>query len=55
LLAWFVPSILASIVTPRVVSTRPSRSAYTEVERQIVDALPEIRPAAEFYWKTLAG
>jgi len=25
---------------------------YSEIERQIVEALPEIRPAAEFYWKT---
>lgn len=25
---------------------------YPEIERQLVEALPEIRPAAEFYWKT---
>jgi hypothetical protein len=25
---------------------------YSDIERQLVDALPEIRPAAEFYWRT---
>ena len=25
---------------------------YSEIERQIVEALPELRPSAEFYWKT---
>jgi hypothetical protein len=25
---------------------------YADIERQIVEALPEIRPAAEFYWRT---
>jgi hypothetical protein len=25
---------------------------YADIERQIVEALPEIRAAAEFYWKT---
>jgi hypothetical protein len=29
-----------------------SEFRYSEIERQIVEALPEIRPAAEFYWKT---
>ena len=25
---------------------------YSQIEQQLVDALPEIRPAAEFYWRT---
>jgi hypothetical protein len=25
---------------------------YSDIERQLVDTLPEIRPAAEFYWST---
>ena len=25
---------------------------YSQIEQQLVDALPEVRPAAEFYWKT---
>ena len=29
-----------------------SEFRYPEIERQLVDALPEIRPAAEFYWRT---
>jgi hypothetical protein len=29
-----------------------SEFRYSDIERQLVDALPEIRPAAEFYWKT---
>ena len=29
-----------------------NRFRYPDIERQIVEALPEIRPAAEFYWKT---
>jgi hypothetical protein len=29
-----------------------SELRYSEIERQLVDALPEIRPAADFYWKT---
>jgi hypothetical protein len=33
----------------------PSRNVnelrYSQIERQLVDALPEIRPAADFYWQ----
>ena len=29
-----------------------SQFHYSEIEQQLVEALPEIRPAAEFYWQT---
>jgi len=29
-----------------------SQFRYSQIEQQLVDALPEIRPAAEFYWQT---
>ena len=29
-----------------------SEFRYSDIERQLVEALPEIRPAAEFYWTT---
>jgi hypothetical protein len=29
-----------------------SEFRYSHIEQQLVDALPEIRPAAEFYWQT---
>ena len=29
-----------------------SQFQYSQIEQQLVDALPEIRPAAEFYWQT---
>ena len=29
-----------------------SQFQYSQIEQQLVEALPEIRPAAEFYWQT---
>jgi hypothetical protein len=29
-----------------------SHFQYSQIEQQLVDALPEIRPAADFYWQT---
>jgi hypothetical protein len=29
-----------------------SQFHYSEIEQQLVESLPEIRPAAEFYWQT---
>jgi hypothetical protein len=29
-----------------------SQFHYSQIEQQLVEALPEIRPAAEFYWQT---
>lgn len=29
-----------------------SNFRYSQIEQQLVEALPEIRPAAEFYWQT---
>jgi hypothetical protein len=29
-----------------------SQFQYSQIEQQLVDALPEVRPAADFYWQT---
>jgi hypothetical protein len=29
-----------------------SEFRYSHIEQQLVEALPEIRPAADFYWQT---